>query len=330
MCVLCPNCAQESLQRVQLGPVAQHAVAAMQRHTAEPGMAAAGLHLLLRLAGCPTCRTPISQEQQELLSVAGAVPAAVAALCTLSAAGAQPPAPKQAPAAAGDAPQLPTQQATQQAQQRALAISEGLQALHFMCAGHAASLGQLAAAGPSGGMQAVAAAMAAAPSEWPAEEHGLLLLAQLACREGAPVAEQQAAAVAIWQAAQAQVERRLVEVGRAAAWAMARLLQRLLAPGAQGAGSSLVPELLLQGTAVVLAMLQSCDMKVGRGLGVCGRGPWPVGGGGALRRVRGVPSRVQAGHHPVCRPCLWPLPRLGGQGMVHEARLEDFVLATSA
>lgn len=235
----------------------------MQRHTADAGMAAAGLHLLLRLAGCSGCRTPISREHQEMLGAAGAVPAAVAALCVLSAAEAQPPTAEQSPAADGEASQTPAKQAGQHAQQRVLAISEGLQALHFMCAGHAANLAQLAGAGLAGGMQAVVAAMAAAPSEWAAEEHGLLLLAQLACREGAPAAELQAAAVAIWQAAQAQVERRLVEVGRAAVWAMARLLQRLLAPGAP-ASAALVPELLLQGTAIVLAMLQSCDVKVGR------------------------------------------------------------------
>ncbi|KAL4447429.1 hypothetical protein ABPG75_004648 [Micractinium tetrahymenae] len=265
---LCQRCSggQDTLQhQQQLATVAQHAVAAMQRHTAEPAVAAAGLHLLLRLAGCPCCRSPISREQQELLGVAGAVPAAVSALCVLCAA-AQPAAPEQgatAGGAAGDDPLPPAQQqAAQLAQQRVLALGEGLQALHHMCAGHGANLAQLAAAGPAGGMQAVVAAMAAASSEWPAEEYGLLLLALLACREGAPAAEQQAAAVAIWQAAQAQVERRLVEVGRAAVWGMARVLQRLLAPdaaargaaGGAGGSAALVPELLL-------AMLQSCDKK---------------------------------------------------------------------
>lgn len=264
-CVCTLPCLQDGSLQLQLAAMAQHAVAAVQRHAADPGMAAAGLRLLLRLADCPQCRTPIVADQQELLGAAGAVPAAVAALGTLCTAGAQPVASEQGAAGADSARDalLPPaqQQAAQPAQQRVLALSEGLQALHRVCAGHGANLAQLAAAGPAGGMHAVVAAMAAASSEWLAEEAALLLLAQLACREGAPAAEQHAAAVAIWQAAQAQVERRLVEVGRAAVWAMARVLQRLLAPS--GAPSAaLVPELLLQGTAVVLAMLQSCDVKV--------------------------------------------------------------------
>ena len=101
----------------------------------------------------------------------------------------------------------------QQPASQAPAISEGVQALQCMCAAHAGNLGQLAAAG---GVQAVAAAISAASTEWPAEEQGLLLLAQLACREGATPAEQQAAAAAIWQSAQAQVERRCDRPGLAA------------------------------------------------------------------------------------------------------------------
>lgn len=238
--------------------MATQLVGALQRHAAEPAVQAAGMHALLRLAGCAACRQLTSREQQDALGAAGAIPAALAALAALRAAAESGDAStSDGDAADGGAAAAGT--ATQQ-QQRVAGISAGLQALHYVCVGHTANLEQLAGAG---GMQAVDAALAAARSEWPAEEHALLLLAALACREGAPTEEQAAAAATIWAAAQAQVERRLVEVGRAAVWGMARLLQRLQA----GAGASpqtalAVSELQLQGAAVALAMLQSCDKQV--------------------------------------------------------------------
>ena len=98
-------------------------------------------------------------------------------------------------------------------------------------------------------------------------------------------------------------------MGRAAVWGMARVLRCLLpCAAASPAGAQLVAELQLQGAAVVLAMLQSCDKKV-RGCGFacppglpvlcgcsrqcveCGRGgfradaavaAWPVYSGHAL------------------------------------------------
>lgn len=242
----------------QLGELAAQLVGALRAHPAEPAVAAAGLHLLLRLAGCAACRLPTGRELQDALGAAGAVPAAAAALGAL--ASNQPCSSSRRSSSAssdggGAAP--PPQQ-----QQHAGALCDGLQALHYMCNRHAGNLAQL---GACGGMQVVAAAMAAASTEWPAEEHGLLLLAQLACRQDASAEEQQAVALAIWQAAQAQVERRLVEVGRAAVWGMARLLQRLqegAAASASPAAAQLVGELQLQGAAVALAMLQSCDKKV--------------------------------------------------------------------
>ncbi|PRW60572.1 Flowering time control FPA isoform A [Chlorella sorokiniana] len=232
----------------QLGELAAQLVGALTAHPADPAVAAAGLHLLLRLAGCSACRLPSGRELQDALGAAGAVPAAVAALGALTS------SPTSSSSSDGDGAAPPSLQ-----QQHAGALSDGLQALHYMCNRHAGNLAQL---GACGGMQVVAGAMAAASSEWPAEEHGLLLLAQLACRQGASTEEQQAAALAIWQAAQAQVERRLVEVGRAAVWGMARVLQ-CLQDGAAGspAAAQLIGELQLQGAAVALAMLQSCDKK---------------------------------------------------------------------
>jgi hypothetical protein len=239
LCKKCGGAAREDLAQPQLAAIAQQLAATLQRHAAEPAVAAAGLHLLLRLAGCASCRVEISRQQQDLLAEAGAVPAAAAALALLSAAAQE---------------------------QHVSPISEGLQALHYLCSCHAGNLAQLAS---SGGVQTVVAAMAAAASAWPAEEHGLLLLAQLACRQGAALPQQAEAAATIWAAGQAQVERRLVEVGRAAVWGMARVLQRLLpqAAAADGSGGSpegarLVADLQLQGAAVALAMLQSCDKKV--------------------------------------------------------------------
>ena len=249
-----PNClqgVQPSPQ--QLGELAAQLVGALRAHPAEPAVAAAGLHLLLRLAGCSACRLPTGRELQDALGAAGAVPAAAAALGALATAPTSSSLSSVSSDSDGAAP--PTQQ-----QQHVSALCDGLQALHYMCNGHAGNLAQL---GACGGMQVVAAAMAAASSEWPAEEHGLLLLAQLACRQNAPTEEQQAAALAIWQAAQAQVERRLVEVGRAAVWGMARVLQCLQdSAAASPAAAQLVGELQLQGAAVALAMLQSCDKKV--------------------------------------------------------------------
>ncbi len=239
----------------QLGELAAQLVGALRAHPAEPAVAAAGLHLLLRLAGCAACRLPTGRELQDALGAAGAVPAAAAALGAL--ASNQPCSSRSSASSDGGGAAPPPQQ-----QQHAGALCDGLQALHYMCNRHAGNLAQL---GACGGMQVVAAAMAAASTEWPAEEHGLLLLAQLACRQDASAEEQQAAALAIWQAAQAQVERRLVEVGRAAVWGMARLLQRLqegAAASASPAAAQLVGELQLQGAAVALAMLQSCDKKV--------------------------------------------------------------------
>lgn len=239
-------------------------------------MQAAGLHLLLRLAGCSACRLPSGRELQDALGAAGAVPAAAAAMCALAA---TPTTTSSSSATSDGDGAAPASQ-----QQHAGALSDGLQALHYMCNRHAANLAQL---GACGGMQLVAAAMAAASSEWPAEEHGLLLLAQLACREGATPEEQQAAALAIWQAAQAQVERRLVEVGRAAVWGMARVLQRLQDGAAASPGAAqLVGELQLQGAAVALAMLQSCDKKVRE----AGEGVKMLGWGSRLRKAVRVTS----------------------------------------
>lgn len=236
----------------QLGELAAQLVGALRAHPAEPAVAAAGLHLLLRLAGCSACRLPTGRELQDALGAAGAVPAAAAALGALATAPTS--SSLSSVSSDGDGAAPPSQQ------QHAGALCDGLHALHYMCNRHAGNLAQL---GACGGMQVVAAAMAAASSEWPAEEHGLLLLAQLACRQDAPAEEQQAAALAIWQAAQAQVERRLVEVGRAAVWGMARVLQRLqYSAAASPAAAQLVGELQLQGAAVALAMLQSCDKKV--------------------------------------------------------------------
>ncbi|PSC68138.1 Flowering time control FPA [Micractinium conductrix] len=254
---LCPQCSsttQDAALQAQLVSLAHAAVTAVQRHAGSTTVSAAAVQVLLRLSDCSLCGSQLSRDKQDELCAAGVVPAVVAALGTLCTMPAPPSAVAASTAAGSDGAEQ------QQPASQAPAISEGVQALQCMCAAHAGNLGQLAAAG---GVQAVAAAISAASTEWPAEEQGLLLLAQLACREGATPAEQQAAAAAIWQSAQAQVERRLVEVGRAAVWAMSRVLQRLLpSSGAGAAGSSQhVAELLLQGTAVVLAMLQSCDKK---------------------------------------------------------------------
>lgn len=268
LCQQCGAAACEASSHEQLAELAAQLVAAMQRHASDPSVQAAGLHALLRYAGCTTCRQHNSREQQDTLGAAGVIPAALAALAVLRAA---------SESGVSSETSAPNGNSPQQQQQHVVGITAGLQALQYACAGHAGNLQQLAA---GGGMQAVAAAMAAAPSEWPVEEHGLLLMALLACRDGAAVEEQAAAAAAIWQAAHAQVERRLVEVGRAAVWGMARLLQRLQAgTGANPVAAQLVAELQLQGAAVVLAMLQSCDKKVRAGGGRQGVG---VAGGGVL------------------------------------------------
>lgn len=276
----------QSFSQAQRATMTQQLLSALQRHATEPAVQAAGMSALLRLAGCTTCRQQISREQQDALGAAGAIPAALAALEALRAAAADGGGGSKAGAsdgaAADDSAEAAAAAPTEQQQQLAAGISAGLQALYYLCAGHARNLQRLADAG---GLQAVGAALAAARSEWPAEEHALLLLAALACREGACADEQAAAAAPIWAAAQAQVERRLVEVGRAAVWAMARVLQRLQAGvGAGPEAAQAVAELQLQGAAVALAMLQSCDKQVRCGWRVTERAH--AGSALALRCVR--------------------------------------------
>ena len=198
---------QDAALQAQLVSLAHAAVTAVQRHAGSTTVSAAAVQVLLRLSDCSLCGSQLSRDKQDELCAAGVVPAVVAALGTLCTMPAPPSAVAASTAAGSDGAEQ------QQPASQAPAISEGVQALQCMCAAHAGNLGQLAAAG---GVQAVAAAISAASTEWPAEEQGLLLLAQLACREGATPAEQQAAAAAIWQSAQAQVERRCDRPGLAA------------------------------------------------------------------------------------------------------------------
>jgi hypothetical protein len=232
------------VQVSDVAPLAQQLVAALQLHSGDASVQAAGLHLALKLTGCTTCRLPITPEQQDVLGATGLVSAAAAALALLSA-----PVPAEAA----------------ELQQRSAGISYGLRALHNLCGFHAANLNHLAAAS---GVHVVGSATAAAPADPLVEEHSLLLLTHLACREAASVEQQQAAAVAVWQAAHAQVQLRHPEVSRAAVWCMAQLLRRMLPFARRGAAAEqLLAELQVQGVALVLALLQGGDQTVsGRAL----------------------------------------------------------------
>ncbi|KAL4856776.1 Flowering time control protein FPA [Chlorella vulgaris] len=236
---LCNHCSSnaDSGKVDDVAPLAQQLVAALHLHSSDASVQVAGLHLALKLTGCTTCRLPSTPERQDVLGATGLVPAAAAALAVLSA-----PVPAEAA----------------ELQQRSAGISYGLRALHNLCGFHAANLNHLAAAS---GVHVVGSATAAAPADPLAEEHSLLLLTHLACREAASVEEQQAAAVAVWQAAQAQVQLRHPEVSRAAVWCMAQLLRRMLPFARLGAAAEqLLAELQVQGVALVLALLQGGNL----------------------------------------------------------------------
>ncbi|KXZ54121.1 hypothetical protein GPECTOR_5g222 [Gonium pectorale] len=256
---------------------------------------AIAIRALLSLSGCLNCRCYYDKPTQEILGSRGAVQVLLSSLPLFlaEAAAAQQQQADGGAAAAGTA-QPQQQQAAEQgdaagqgperpADECAAAVADIFRALHYTCLLNAANTATLAA---EGGYALVVKGLAVMSKDLNVQEHGAMLLAELACTPGLGGREVLESIVTVANIARLQLQEKYIEVARAAVWSLGRLASYALAPlngpGSQpseqaGAGEptaaspdsrgrepgqaqawALLSDPVLR---VVVSMLQSCHMQ---------------------------------------------------------------------
>ncbi|PNH06439.1 hypothetical protein TSOC_007210 [Tetrabaena socialis] len=261
----------------------------------------AGVKALLSLSGCLNCRCYYDKATQEVLGNRGAVEALLSVLpqfleeASLAGGAEQQQQQQQQQQQVAEGPGQPGGEAQEQEQQllgvkaepkqegEAAAAEDGsqpvavvLRALHYACLLNPVNTARLMAAG--GYRQVMQGLLGCTGRDLNVQEHGCMLLAEMACTPGVAAQEVLDCVVTLANVARLQLQDKYIEVARAAVWSLGRLARAALLPpppsdaadAADAAadatdGPSLPaaawPLLSNQVLRMVVAMLQSCHTQ---------------------------------------------------------------------
>ncbi|GMH36204.1 hypothetical protein BSKO_04072 [Bryopsis sp. KO-2023] len=207
----------------------------------------AAVRAVLSFSGCLTCRSYYDRATQDMLGSKESVEVLISTILRL-----QEIASKNTPEA----------QASKVARR---AIADGLQALHFLCLMNKGNVAILAA---NQGLRAVRTCIEDDGNELTVQEHGCMVLAELACRPDASDQEIIECVATVTNVARLQMQEKFIEVARAAVWSLTRIASNALHPYNHQQQDTWMAGLwqvwpIMQGQALhmIVDMMQSCQLK---------------------------------------------------------------------
>eukprot|EP00803_Ostreobium_quekettii_P008476 evm.model.scf_30EXC.8 EVM.evm.TU.scf_30EXC.8 scf_30EXC:116874-133578(-) len=214
-------------------------VEALQQFPRDLNVQTAAIRALLSLSGCLTCRSFYDKNTQDVLGGSGAVEALLTAILRL-------------------------QETAAQSCRRS--IADAVQALHYICLMNKNNVARLSS---NQGLNIIRLCIEDAGNELTVQEHGCMLLAELACRQDASDQEVIDCVVTVSNVARLQMQEKFIEVARAAVWSLTRIASSALHPrnhqqqeGSWMAGLWQVwPIMQGQALHMILDMMQSCQLK---------------------------------------------------------------------
>ncbi|GIL69844.1 hypothetical protein Vretifemale_639, partial [Volvox reticuliferus] len=228
----------------------------------------AAIKALLSLSGCLNCRCYYDKATQELLGERGAVRLLLTSLPRFLTDATADPAQQQqlqAGTAAGASGTAPAQE--RGPEDGANTVADIFRALHYTCLLNPANIARLLA---EGGYPLIVQALSVMGRELNVQEHGAMLLAEMACSSDMAGRDVLESIVTVANIARLQLQDKYIEVARAAVWSLARLASHTLgqtgesgdkAEKHEGALAQAWPLLSDPVLRVVVSMLQSCHLQ---------------------------------------------------------------------